>query len=183
MFLKRSLVKIHCKTTQIFLTEGQKHTCRRCGSLSQRDATLSGQRNTHSRWAENSLLIFIIMDAHGRRMLCYGWYRPLAQWTILLNFMINNLGRLLTEHRCEIIIIGDMNQHIIQTSCDALFAALDIRNHFDSVAIVPSTISWGLQTIRQFYQGLISRSRDEQNIRILWKREQDDWVRLNQTLK
>ncbi|XP_042858570.1 uncharacterized protein LOC122244672 [Penaeus japonicus] len=78
------------------------------------------------------ILLFKIIDAQGHGTLCLGCYRPPSQGPVLINFLMENLDRLMTSNNCQhVLVIGDLNQNRIQTAFDTLLAVYDLNNHVD----------------------------------------------------
>ncbi|KAK4315302.1 hypothetical protein Pmani_013473 [Petrolisthes manimaculis] len=63
-------------------------------------------------------------------ILCVGCYRPPSQGTALIDYLLTNLDRLMTDHHCNfVIILGDLNQRGIQHSFDSLLAVFNLQNY------------------------------------------------------
>ncbi|MPC63029.1 hypothetical protein E2C01_057121 [Portunus trituberculatus] len=76
------------------------------------------------------MIIFKIISHGGRGTLCMGWYRPPSQGIALVDFIVDNLDRLMTVHQCEnIIILGDLNPPGINNTFNSLLATFDLTNH------------------------------------------------------
>ncbi|KAK8744024.1 hypothetical protein OTU49_000969, partial [Cherax quadricarinatus] len=59
-------------------------------------------------------------------------YRPQWQHADPINFLMENIDSLLLQHNCQhIIIVGDLNQHLLQRDFDDLLAVFDMRKFVD----------------------------------------------------
>lgn len=80
--------------------------------------------------AELEVIIFKIIGDRGRSILCLGCYRPPGQDTALVDFITDNVDRLMTTHNCEnVVILGDLNPPGIRNAFDSLLTILDLQNH------------------------------------------------------
>ena len=76
------------------------------------------------------IIIFKIKGAGGRGILCMGCYRPPTQGTILVDFIAENIDRLMTVHQCDnVLILGDLNPPGIRIAFESLLAVFDLQNH------------------------------------------------------
>lgn len=57
-------------------------------------------------------------------------YRPQWQGSDLINFQQAHLDELLPQHSCDhVVIVGDMNQHLIARSFEELLTVFGLTNH------------------------------------------------------
>ncbi|KAG0717429.1 hypothetical protein GWK47_054467 [Chionoecetes opilio] len=76
------------------------------------------------------LLTLKIIDSDGQGLLCVGCYRPPSQGTALLDFLTVNLDSMMTANQCDrVLIIGDLNQHIVRDDFSTLHVVNDLQNH------------------------------------------------------
>ena len=150
------------------------------------------------------IIIFKIIDAHGQGTLCCGCYRPPSQGTALFDFLMDNLDQLMMEHKCEhVVILGDLNQHIVQATFDNLLAVFDLTNHVrfathsSGSSLDPVVTDFPTPTVSCSPLGFVGTSdheavltkiefkkpQDEQYTRTLWKWEQAQWRELKLALK
>ncbi|KAK3857033.1 hypothetical protein Pcinc_036688 [Petrolisthes cinctipes] len=75
----------------------------------------------------------IIWKVYGDKdigILCVGCYRHPSPGTALIDYLLTNLDRLMTDHHCNfVIILGDLNQRGIQHSFDSLLAVFNLQNY------------------------------------------------------
>ena len=80
--------------------------------------------------SDPELLTLKIIDSDGKGLLCVRCYRPSLQGTALLDFLTDNLDSLMTKNQCErVVIIGDLNQHIVRDAFNTLLVVHDLHNH------------------------------------------------------
>ena len=149
------------------------------------------------------IIIFKIIDSDGRGTLCCGCYRPPSQGTQLLDFLSDNLDRLLMDNNChKIFVFGDLNQRRIQEPFDQLLAMYNLSNfvnfptHSSGSSLDPVITDLPHHTVRCSPLGFVGTSdhvavltkinfrmpREESSQRTIWKWEAADWTGLQRTL-
>ncbi|KAK8394250.1 hypothetical protein O3P69_006441 [Scylla paramamosain] len=144
-----------------------------------------------------------LVGDRGRGILCVGCYRPPSQGTALIDFLMDNLDRLMTEHQCDnIIILGDLNPPGIQRSFDSLLVVFNLQNHIrfpihrSGSSLDPVVTDLPSHDVQCSSLGPIGNSdheaifsritfrrpRDESISRTLWQWEKTDWRRLRSCL-
>lgn len=79
---------------------------------------------------ELELLILKVTDAHGKGLLCIGCYRPPTQGAVLLDYLTENIDNMMVANQCEsVVIIGDLNQHIVRDAFNTLLVVHDLKNY------------------------------------------------------
>ena len=79
---------------------------------------------------ELEILALKVIDSESKGLLCIGCYRPPSQGTALLDFLTVNLDSIMTSSQCEnVIIIGNLNQHIVRDAFSTLLVVHDLHNY------------------------------------------------------
>ena len=79
-------------------------------------------------WME-AMFFRVILSDKSAVLLC-AMYRPQWQGSDPLTFLSQHLDQLLTRHSCQnIMIIGDLNQHLVQPAFDELLMVQGLQNH------------------------------------------------------
>lgn len=150
------------------------------------------------------ILIFKLIDNEGKGTLCCGCYRPPLQGSGLLEFLVANLDQLLTANGCEnILIIGDLNQHIVQVDFDSMLAVFNLENHVtfpthsSGSSLDPVVTDLPSHTVHCSPLGFVGssdhvavltkinfkRPRERSCTRTLWRWEAADWGGLRADLQ
>ncbi|KAK3857952.1 hypothetical protein Pcinc_035825 [Petrolisthes cinctipes] len=80
--------------------------------------------------ADLEVIIWKVCGDKDIGILCVGCYRSPSQGTALIDYLLTNLDRLMTDHHCNfVIILGDLNQRGIQHSFDSLLAVFNLQNY------------------------------------------------------
>ena len=76
------------------------------------------------------IMFFKLIDAKGRGTLCCGCYRPPKQGLRIIHYLTEQLDQLMTSLNCQkFLMVGDLNQHLIQLDFDQFCALYDLENH------------------------------------------------------
>ncbi|KAK3857130.1 hypothetical protein Pcinc_036597 [Petrolisthes cinctipes] len=154
--------------------------------------------------ADLEVIIWKVCGDKDVGILCVGCYRPPSQGTALIDYLLTNLDRLMTDHHCNfVIILGDLNQRGIQHSCDSLLAVFNLQNyvtfptHRSGSSIDPVVTDLPSHEIQCSSMGSVGssdheailtkitfkRPRDESIPRTLWQWESADWCKLRNSLE
>lgn len=80
-------------------------------------------------WME---MFFRVTLANDEAILLVAMYRPQWQGAEPIRYLINRLDTILEAHNCQnVIIVGDLNQHLIQATFDELTVVHGLVNHVD----------------------------------------------------
>ena len=78
---------------------------------------------------ELEILALKVSDSESKGLLCIGCYRPPSQGTTLIDYLTVNLDSMLSASQCEsVLIIGDLNQHIVRDAFNTLLVVHDLHN-------------------------------------------------------
>ncbi|KAK3869652.1 hypothetical protein Pcinc_025056 [Petrolisthes cinctipes] len=154
--------------------------------------------------ADLEVIIWKVCGDKDIGILCVGCYRPPSQGTALIDYLLTNLDRLMTDHHCNfVIILGDLNQRGIQHSFDSLLAVFNLQNyvtfptHRSGSSIDPVVTDLPSHDIQCSSMGPVGssdheailtkitfkRPRDESITRTLWQWESADWCKLRNSLE
>ena len=141
-------------------------------------------------------------NSHDAILLCV-CYRPQWQGSEPLTFLQDNLDRLLLQFSCKnIIIVGDLNQHLVATAFNELLDIHGLANHVDfpthisgssldpvitdlpegdvkcrSEGKVGSSDHFAVHTLLN-----IKATREEETTRLIWQWDRGDWHGLRAAL-
>ncbi|KAK4318557.1 hypothetical protein Pmani_010466 [Petrolisthes manimaculis] len=154
--------------------------------------------------ADLEVIIWKVCGDKDVGILCVGCYRPPSQGTVLIDYLLTNLDRLMTDHHCKfVIILGDLNQRGIQHSFDSLLAVFNLQNyvtfptHRSGSSIDPVVTDLPSHEIQCSSMGPVGssdheailtkitfkRPRDESITPTLWQWESADWCKLRNSLE
>ncbi|KAK4324575.1 hypothetical protein Pmani_004786 [Petrolisthes manimaculis] len=154
--------------------------------------------------ADLEVIIWNVCGDKDVGILCVGCYRPPSQGTVLIDYLLTNLDRLMTDHHCKFVIfLGDLNQQGIQHSFDSLLAVFNLQNyvsfptHRSGSSIDPVVTDLPSHEIQCSSMGPVGssdheailtkitfkRPRDESITRTLWQWESADWCQLRNSLE
>ena len=75
------------------------------------------------------MIIFKILDHRNQGVLFCVCYRPPSQGTVLLDYLIDNIDRLMVTYNCQnIVVLGDLNPVLVQSTLNDLMALHDLHN-------------------------------------------------------
>ena len=145
-------------------------------------------------WME-VMFLRVILNSNSALLLC-AHYRPQWQGRAPLDFLTDHLDDLLTRYDCQhVMIVGDLNYHLVQSAYDDLLSVQGLVDHVD----FPTHILGGIldpvisdlddETITCTQQGQVGTSdhfailssvrlapaRDEDIQRKIWLWDQADW--------
>ena len=70
------------------------------------------------------------MIADGNALLLCAMYRPQWHLSAPINFLTDNLDAIMETHNCQnVIIVGDLNQHLVQRAFNDMMAVHGLTNH------------------------------------------------------
>ena len=146
------------------------------------------------------MIIFRYFDAHGECTLGLGCYRPQWQGLLLINYIQDNLDRLMTKHKAHnVVIVGDLNPPGIRLHFDNTLNLLGLNNcvsfptHRSGSSLDPFLTN--IDPLHIFCRPLgyvgssdhiavltdvkFRKPRPEKSQRILWKWKDANWLGLN----
>ena len=150
------------------------------------------------------LLTLKVTDINGKGLLCIGCYRPPSQGSMLLDFLTENMDSMLTASQCEnVILIGDLNQHLVRNAFNTLLVVHNLENfvafptHSSGSSLDPVMSDLPPHTVLCLpldYVGSsdhvavlskiqFSRPREESYTRTLWRWEAANWGRMQAILR
>ncbi|KAK4317989.1 hypothetical protein Pmani_010946 [Petrolisthes manimaculis] len=136
--------------------------------------------------------------------LCNSHYPYPQGGTVLIDYLLTNLDRLMTDHHCKFVIfLGDLNQRGIQHSFDSLLAVFNLQNyvsfptHRSGSSIDPVVTDLPSHEIQCSSMGPVGssdheailtkitfkRPRDESITPTLWQWKSADWCQLRNSLE
>ena len=150
------------------------------------------------------LLTLKIIDSEGKGLLCVGCYRPPSQGPALLDFLTVNLDTIMMANQCEsVVIVGDLNQHIVRNAFNTLLVVHDLHNHVtfpthsSGSSLDPVVTDLPSHTVQcqpldfvgtSDHMAVLTkihfrRQREEHCTRTLWKWEAANWGAIRATLR
>ncbi len=150
------------------------------------------------------IMCFKLFINSNEKMLIIACYRPQWQGNAPIEYLNENLDTLLLESGCSnVLIAGDLNQHLIQRSFDDLLLVHDLHNHVD----FPTHISGSsLDPVLTDFPNLLMKCeplsyvgtsdhnavltcfdlqtiKEKQQDKTIWLWQQADWEGLRQELR
>ena len=154
--------------------------------------------------SELEILALKILDSESKGLLCIGCYRPPSQGSALMDFLTVNLDSMMTDSKCDkVIIIGDLNQHIVRDSFNTLLVVHNLYNfvtfptHVSGSSLDPVVSDLARDAVQcepldfvgtSDHTAVLTkvhfrRPREESYTRTLWKWEDANWDAMRSQLK
>ena len=78
------------------------------------------------------IMFFRVLLSDGNALLLCAMYRPQWHYSEPITFLTNNLDAIMEAHNCQnVLIVGDLNQHLVQRSFDDMMAVHGLSNYVD----------------------------------------------------
>ena len=153
-------------------------------------------------WME--MLFFRIILANGEAILLVAMYRPQWQGADPIRYLINHLDIIMETHNCQnVITVGDLNQHLIQTTFDEMTVVHGLANlvnfptHIRGGSLDPVLTDLPEGTVQcrpldnvgtsdhcaVLSQVCIAPALDESSQREIWLWDHADWTSMREKLQ
>nr|XP_045603079.1 uncharacterized protein LOC123761179 [Procambarus clarkii] len=150
------------------------------------------------------IMFFKVCLNPGTSILLCAMYRPQWQGASPITFLMDNLDSLLMQHNCQhIIIVGDLNQYLIQRDFDELLAVFNLENfvsfptHISGSSLDPVVTDLPANIVNCRPLGYVGSSdhqavfttlaiptdRGEESVRTTWLWDRGNWPALRSELE